>query len=107
MTTLYSRHFGGLSSWVVVASLALFYGFSAAAGGESVRLSLASTFTPRAALSFLVFVLLYPPCAAALVSLRRELKSRRLFALSFAFQMGTAYLAALFIYRISRYFLSG
>ena len=54
--------------------------------------------SPAAALSFLVFVLLYPPCAAACAAMGRELgKKRLLMALG---QAGIAWAAAFAAYRL-------
>ncbi|OQA14498.1 MAG: Ferrous iron transport protein B [Firmicutes bacterium ADurb.Bin356] len=90
---------GLVAKEVVVASLSLFYGFSAAAGDSAVRASLSSTFTPLSAYSFLVFVLLYVPCMAAVATMRRELNSVKWTAFMVAYQVGIAYIAALLIYQ--------
>lgn len=66
-------------------------------GGES----LTSLLSPASALAFLTFVLLYPPCAAALVTMRKELSSRGLTLLLFLWQTGFAYLAAFCVYRVA------
>ncbi len=55
---------GFLAKETVVTSLSVLVGGSAA---------LASVLTPAAALSFLVFCLLYTPCVAAIASIKREL----------------------------------
>ncbi|MCL2696302.1 MAG: ferrous iron transport protein B [Clostridiales bacterium] len=59
---------GLVAKEAVVATLLLFYGTEAA---------LTQAFTPLSAYCFLVFVLLYPPCFAALATLRRETRSFR------------------------------
>lgn len=52
-----------------------------------------------AAAAFCVFVLLYPPCAAAMAAVRRETSGR--FALGlFAFQTAVAYLCAMLVFRV-------
>ncbi|MDD3921545.1 MAG: ferrous iron transport protein B, partial [Eubacteriales bacterium] len=66
---------GVVAKEAVVSSLSLFYGFSAVAGDMAVRSALSATFTPLSAFSFLVFVLLYTPCMAAVATMRRGLNS--------------------------------
>ena len=72
-----------------------------AAGGHAPALaaSLGQALTPRGALGYLVFVLLYTPCVATLAALRQEL-GRRWAAFSLAYQLALAYLAALLVPRI-------
>ena len=56
---------GIIAKEAVVSSLAMFCGFSLSAGGGAVQSALSGIFTPRSAYAFLVFVLLYTPCMAA------------------------------------------
>ncbi len=65
-------------------------------GGGSV----ATLFTPASAFAFLVFVLLYVPCVAAVATMRRELGSRRLTLLMIVYQMLIAYGMAFLAYRL-------
>ncbi len=51
------------------------------------------------AMAFMVFILLYTPCVSALATMRRELGSGRLLALSAVIQLGAAYVCA-FIVRV-------
>ena len=55
----------------VVSTLAVLLGTSMA----ELDLALTSVFTPLAAVSFLVFTLLYTPCVASIATIRRELDS--------------------------------
>ncbi len=55
----------------VVSTLAVLLGTSMA----ELDLALTSIFTPLAAVSFLVFTLLYTPCVASIATIRRELDS--------------------------------
>ena len=96
---------GVVAKEAVVSSLSLFYGFSVAAESGAVQGALASTFTPLAAYSFLVFVLLYTPCAAAVATMRRELNSGRLTAFAIAYQIGVAYIVSLLVYLIGSIFV--
>jgi ferrous iron transport protein B len=91
---------GFVAKEAVVSSLSVFFGFSAAAGSEIVRSSLSSVFTPLSAYSFLVFVLLYTPCMAAVATMRRELGSRGWTLLVVLFQILIAYVFSLFVYQI-------
>ena len=91
---------GLVAKEAVVSTLGLLLGFTQA--GASAALALAGCLTPLSAYAFLVFVLLYTPCAAAMATLRRELGSRR-WALALAlYQTGLAYLVACLIYQGGR-----
>ncbi len=61
-----------------------------AAEGTQIR----ELFTPVSALSFLVFVLLYSPCAAALATMKRELGGARHALFAALYQTALAFLAA-------------
>jgi len=62
--------------------------------------SVSSLFTPASAFAFLVFVLLYVPCVAAVATMRRELGSRRLTLMMVMYQTLVAYAASFLIYRL-------
>ncbi|HWR19634.1 MAG TPA: ferrous iron transport protein B [Clostridia bacterium] len=89
----------------VVSALAMFYGFSAAAGDSVIHTALSSTFSPRSALTFLVFVLLYPPCIAAMTTMRRELDSPAYTAIGITYQIAIAYVASLAVYLVGGLFV--
>lgn len=93
---------GVVAKEAVVSSLALFYGFSTLEGAVSIRAALASTFTPLSAYAFLVFVLLYVPCVAALATIRREMNSRKWTLISVGWQLLVAYTVTLVIYQAGR-----
>ena len=65
-------------------------------------ISLTSLPSPLATLSFLVFCLLYTPCAAAIASIRRELGNRDALIIV-VFQCLIAYLMAFIVYQIMHY----
>lgn len=66
--------------------------------------ALASLFSPRAAVSFLLFTLLYTPCAAAVAAARRELGTRRA-TLAFALlPFAAAWVVAFLFYTVSGWF---
>lgn len=87
---------GLVAKEAVSAALTLFLGVA----GSALPAAIAGLFTPLSAYCFLVFVLLYPPCAAAVATMRRELHSARLTLLMVIYQTGTAFLLAALIYRI-------
>lgn len=62
--------------------------------------ALAETFSPLAAVSFLVFTLLYMPCVASMAAVKRELESGWKAAAVMAFQTGVAWVVAFLVYNI-------
>ncbi|HEX3040257.1 MAG TPA: nucleoside recognition domain-containing protein, partial [Caproiciproducens sp.] len=61
--------------------------------------ALRADFTPLSACSFLIFVLLYTPCAAALGAIRRETGSLKWTAVSAIYQLITAWYASALFYQ--------
>jgi len=80
----------------VISTLAVLIG----ADGAALDDILHGLFTPLAAFSFLVFTLLYTPCAAAVATAKREWGSLKGAALVVLFQTGVAWLCAFLIYQI-------
>lgn len=62
--------------------------------------ALATIFTPLSAFSFLVFTVLYMPCAAAFGASKRELGSWKSAFATAAYQTGAAYLVSLVIFQV-------
>ena len=62
--------------------------------------ALTAIFSPRSALSFLIFTLLYTPCVAAVATIRRELHSGVKTAGVVAMQCAVAWAAAFAVYQI-------
>ena len=91
---------GLIAKEAVVSSMSLFYGFSltdyAAAGAV-----MAATFSPAAALAFLVFCALYTPCVAAIATIRREMGSLSWTLLALIWQLGAAWLASFAVYQLA------
>lgn len=56
------------------------------------------------AYAFCAFILLMPPCAAALAAARRELKSKKTFAFMLVFQSAAAYIVALCVNLLGKLF---
>ena len=90
---------GLVAKEMVVSSLSMFYGFSLTAAGGAVAAAMTG-FTPLAAFSMLVFILLYVPCVAATSTMLRELGSAKWTAFSVVWQIGVAYAAAFLVHTI-------
>jgi ferrous iron transport protein B len=102
----------GFSDWRV--STALITGFMAkeavvstlgvltGAGIAELGGTLHTLFSPLAALSFLVFTLLYTPCVAAVSAVRREFGSLRGAVFVIVYQTGLAWLVAFIVYQAGR-----
>lgn len=80
----------------VVSTLAVLLGTSMA----ELDLALTSVFTPLAAVSFLVFTLLYTPCVASIATIRRELDSGLKAFGVVLLQCAVAWVAAFIVYNI-------
>ena len=93
----------GFGSWQAVSAL-----LSGVFAKESILSSLRifapgaldSLFTPSGAYAYLIFILLSPPCVSALISIRRELESRRLTFFTILMQFSVAYASAMLVFRI-------
>jgi len=89
---------GIIAKEMVVSSLAIVNSTTLAGLGASlVDPSSSVFFTTASSLSFLVFVLLYPTCISAMVSMKKELGVKTTF-LSILIQFVTAYVASMLIY---------
>ena len=95
---------GLIAKEAVVASLSLFYGFALSATGAAVAAAMAG-FTPLSALAFLVFILLYVPCVAAVSTLYREMRSLKLTAFTIGWQIAAAYAVSFIVYQIGSLFV--
>jgi len=89
-----SLMFGGMAKEVVVGAMATAYG----AGEGELSSAISTHFTPLSALSFMVFVLLYVPCIATIVALRRESGSTALAIGAAAYYVLFAWVAAFLLY---------
>ena len=92
---------GLMAKEAVVSALALFYGFSASAASSTVFAAMSVNFTTASAFSFLVFILLYSPCVAALSTMNRELGSSKWTAFAITFQIAFAYIVSTIAYLIA------
>ena len=92
---------GLVAKEAVVSSMSMFYGFSLGDSGAAIAGALSGTFqTPVAAYAFLVFVLLYVPCVAAVATIRKEMNSLQWTLRSIAWQIGAAYLGSFLVFQI-------
>lgn len=73
-------------------------GSTSAASGLTLPVMLAQIFTPVSAFSFLVFCLLYAPCAASMAAMAKASGSIRHAVFTFVFQTAAAWLAAFITY---------
>lgn len=69
-------------------------------GTPELGAALSSMFTPLSAFSFLLFVLLYTPCVAAVAAIRRELGSRLAMLGVILMQCVTAWIVATVVYQV-------
>ena len=90
---------GLIAKEMVVSSLSMFYGFALTASSAQVAAAMTG-FTPLAAFSMLVFILLYVPCVAAVSTLAKEMNSLKWTLFSIFWQIGVAYVAALIVHTI-------
>lgn len=67
---------------------------------NSLMSSVASSFTPLAAISFMAFNLLSVPCMAAVAALRSELNNRKKFMLILLFWVCVAWIVSFLIYNV-------
>lgn len=102
----------GFNDWRSVAALitgftakeAVVSTFAVLAGvtEEALPVVLGTLFTPLAAVSFLVFCLLYTPCAAAMAAVKREMGTKYMLLTTVLFQSGVAWLVAFIVYQGGR-----
>ncbi len=92
----------------VVGTFGILYGFAEVAeNGWEIWGTLAGSFTPLAAYSFLVFNLLCAPCFAAMGAIKREMNSGKWFWFAIGYQCGLAYCVSLCIYQLGMLFTTG
>lgn len=97
---------GLVAKEAVVASLSMFYGFSLTAASGTVAAALSDTFaSPLSAYAFLVFILLYVPCVAAVSAIRKEMASWKYTLASIAWQLIAAYAVSFLVYTIGCIFI--
>ena len=96
---------GLVAKEAVVSTLCLLYGFSTLDSALTIQNALAGTFqSPVAAYAFLVFVLLYVPCVAAVSTIYKEMNSLKWTLRSVLWQLGWAYVISLLVYQVGSLF---
>ena len=90
---------GLVAKEAVVASLSMFYGFSLTATSAQVAASMTG-FTPLSALSFLVFILLYTPCVAAVSTIHKEMNGTKWTLASIGWQLFVAYIMSALVFQV-------
>ena len=89
----------------IVAKEAVIGTLSILGGGSGISVALSSIFTSRSALSFLVFVLLYIPCIAALSTLWGELEKKRQIIYIVTGQLIISYAMSALVFLVSGFFV--
>ncbi|HEX3037902.1 MAG TPA: ferrous iron transport protein B [Oscillospiraceae bacterium] len=82
----------------VVSTMRILYPIGA---DGSLSMALRQTFTPLSAYSFLIFVLLYTPCVAALSAIRREMGSLKWTAVTVVYQLVIAWFASALFFQVA------
>ncbi|HMM06699.1 MAG TPA: ferrous iron transport protein B [Clostridiales bacterium] len=89
----------------VVGTFGVLYGFAEVAeDGAEIWGTLAASFTPLAAYSFLVFNLLCAPCFAAIGAIKREMNNAKWTWFAIGYQTAFAYAVALCVYQLGSLF---
>lgn len=92
----------------VVGTFGILYGFAEVAeDGAEVWGSLAASYTPIAAYSFLVFNLLCAPCFAAIGAIKREMNSAKWTWFAIGYQCVFAYAVSICVYQLGNLFSDG
>lgn len=81
----------------VVSTMGILYN---APDTAALAQTLSEVFTPLSAYAFLIFVLLYVPCAAAVSAIKTEMNSWKWAAFSVCWQVGVAWVMSALVYQI-------
>lgn len=81
----------------VVSTMAVLYGTGGLAGVSRV---IADQFSSISAYAFMVFVLLYTPCVAALSAMYKELKSAKWTTIALCYQLIIAWTASMLVFQV-------
>jgi ferrous iron transport protein B len=73
-----------------------------AGGADGITATLQTIFTPLQAYVFMVFSLLYIPCASTIVTIRREMNSLKYTVATVALGLGVAYAVCALIFNVGR-----
>ncbi len=94
---------GFMAKEAVISSFAVLTGASAA----ELPMALGQLFTPLAALSFLVFTLVYSPCVAAIATVKREMRSGWAAMGVALYQTAVAWIAAVIVFQLGSLIVGG
>ncbi len=94
---------GFMAKEAVISTFAVLTGASAA----ELPMALGQLFTPLAALSFLVFTLVYSPCVAAIATVKREMRSGWAAMGVALYQTAVAWIAAVIVYQVGSLIVGG
>ncbi len=97
---------GFVAKEAVVSTMGVLYGVGDLIASDPNALSapLHAVFTPLSAYAFMAFALLYMPCVAAFVTLKREMASWKWTLIAVSYQTGVAWIVAFLIYQGGRLF---
>lgn len=97
---------GFVAKEAVVSTMGVLYGVGDLIASDPNALSapLHAVFTPLSAYAFMAFALLYMPCVAAFVTLKREMASWKWTLIAVSYQTGVAWIVAFLIYQGGRFF---
>ena len=94
---------GFVAKEIVVSTMGVLHAVKADAEPDALKKALlASGMTPLSALSMMVFVLLYLPCLATTIAIRREIGSYKWMFFSIAYSTSIAWVTAFIVYQGGR-----
>ena len=103
---------GVLAKEAVVSTMGILYGVGDDVSTEDEDLedttsqfmdtTMATSFTPLAALAFMVFTQLYSPCVTALGTIKKETTKWKWMGFAFVYTCATAWIVSLLVYQIGR-----
>lgn len=102
---------GVMAKEAVVSTMGILYGVddistepdeAEDAASTLLGTSMAATFTPAAALAFMIFTQLYSPCVTALGTIKKETQSWKWMGFAFAYTCAVAWVVSLVVYQIAR-----
>lgn len=88
---------GLMAKEVVVGTMGVIY-------GANLKISLLQQFSPASAYAFLVFVLLYTPCASVIATMKKEYGGK-MAAFSVSYQLVLAWTTSFIVYNILNHFI--
>ncbi|MCA1061788.1 ferrous iron transport protein B [Rossellomorea aquimaris] len=91
---------GFLAKEVVVSTMNILYHVPT---GDTLANLLPQFYTPLAAYTFLVFILLYTPCLATVAIMKKETGSMKLTLLSIVYSFVVAYIVAFIVYKAGQF----